>query len=563
MKKSDQNFFQKLFSNIGLGSSRVPLRSNIFRGAGGKGYSQIGQTGRSGLFNNGDRQSPLLGNAQPSNRLSGYYERVAELKGYQLLDITQTAVNFFKDYVINFITKSEQSIVTIINEDGSNNEQASERINECLTKDLDITNYIRNHIDDEIFYGTYGSMIRTFHDETGHTKFSFVELYDPVSTVIKKKRNSEGEIEEICLARGEDGSLYEIPEGEYFLMGSQDLRLINDLEDGWKDSKSGTNKVKYDRSNSQDEKNRDKVVRKESYIAGMPLFYSMVLKVKELVVKELLISLISLRDLATPTLFGLAIDKGVSMEAANDLCARMQKLTTNYTELNSFLSANFDSTSFIESVLTQNVKFFPDYNGTVSNKGPQTLDKLSEKYLELLQSLDQTRQSILGPIGIPSTIIDGSVSSGTKWSVLQTSERANSKVASIMSGIQNSISDLARVIYTKFYNEDIDPALIKVHIFEKSTVEYNNQINQSESVNGVVQGISNVLSSATQLMDSTLGLMDPEKFLSYIQNQIKDIDPGASEFITEESIQQYSQLYNAKLQAMMQQMDMGEDAGMM
>lgn len=559
MKKSDQNFFQKLFSNIGLGSSRVPLRSNVFR-AGGKGYSQIGQTGRSGLFNNGDRQSPLLGNAQPSNHLSGYYERISELKGYQLLDITQTAINFFRDYVINFITKSEQSIITIINEDGSNNEQASERINECLTKDLDITNYIRNHIDDEIFYGTYGSMIRTYRDDTGHTRLSFVELYDPVSAVIKKKRNVEGEIEEICLAKGEDGSLYEIPEGEYFLMGSQDLRLVNDLEDGWKDSKSG--QVKYDKNNSKDEKNRDKVIRKESYTAGQPLFYSMVLKVKELVVKELLISLISLRDLATPTLFGLAIDKGVSMEAANDLCARMQKLTTNYTELSSFLSANFDSTSFIESVLTQNVKFFPDYNGTVSNKGPQALDKLSEKYLEILQSLDQTRQSILGPIGIPSTIIDGSVSSGTKWNVLQMSERANSKVASIMSGIQNSVADLARIIYSKFYNEDIDPALIKVHIFEKSTVEYNNQINQSESVNGVVQGINNVLSSATQLMDSTLGLLDPEKFLNYIQNQIKDIDPAAGEFITEESIQQYVQLYQSKLQSMMQQMDMGGD-GMM
>ena len=545
MKKSD-NVFQKAFAAIGLsGSSRVPLRSNVFKN--GRGYSPIGQTGgRAGYFD-ADRQSPLLGNAQPSNRLSGFYDRISELKSYQLLDITKLAVNLFRDYLINFLSKDAQQVITITDEEGNNNETVSERINTILTKDLKIFEFIEDHLTDSIFFGTYCAMIRNEKDETGHSKFRFEELYDPTSTVIKKKKNEDGVMEEVCLARGNDGNLYEIPRNEYFMMGSTTLRLINDLEEGWKDKTQAAPKI-----GNKEDNNREKVLRKESYIAGEPLFYSLILKLKELVIKELLISLLSLRDLSSPSLYGLAIDKGVTMEAANELCARVQKMSNNYNELSSFLTAQFDATSFIESALTQNVKFFPDFNATLSNKNSLLpLDKLSEKLLELMQNLDQCRQGILSPLGIPSSIYDSA--SGSKWAILQQSERANSRVASLISGIKSSIIELVASIYRNLYNDEIDTSNIKVHIFEKSTVEYNNQINQSESINALVQGISNLVQSSLQTLDTAGPLIDPEKYLNYIQNQIKDIDPGADNFITEETIQSYIELWKAKIDAQREQ----------
>lgn len=542
MKKSE-NIFQKMFAGIGFGSSRVPLRSNVF--SNGRGYSPIGSTGSKALFNM-DRESPLLGTAQPSNRLSGYYERIQELKSYQLLDITKLAVNLFKDYIINFLIKDGKEVITIQNEDGSNNETVSERINNILTEDLKIFDYIENHIDDSIFFGNYCSMLLNSRDQTGHLKFSFSELYDPVSVVIKRKKNKDGIIEEIYLARGEDGVIYEVPRDEAFFLGSTTLRLINDIEEGWKD-KSIYSKPK-DKLKISKTENREKVLRKESYLAGEPLFYSNILKVKELVIKELLISLLSLRDLSSPSLYGLAIDKAVPIETANELCARIQKMSTNYNELSSFLTAQFDVTSFIESALTQNVKFFPDYNATLSNKNSLLpLDKLADKLLELMQNLDQCRQNVLSPLGIPNTIFDSTT--GSKWAILQQSERANSRVASLMSGISSSVQDLAATIYRILYNEEIDPSNIKVHIFEKSTVEYNNQLNQSESINSLVQGISTVITTSLQTLEAAAPLIDPEKYLSYIQNLIKNIDPSADSMITEETIQSYIELLNMKLQA--------------
>ena len=60
MKKSE-NLIQKLFGSFSFGNSRVPLKSNVFSKGGSRGYSPIGQTGNSRLFDS-QRQSPLLGN---------------------------------------------------------------------------------------------------------------------------------------------------------------------------------------------------------------------------------------------------------------------------------------------------------------------------------------------------------------------------------------------------------------------------------------------------------------------------------------------------------------------
>lgn len=389
--------------------------------------------------------------------------------------------------------------------------------------------------------------------ETGHLIFRTEELYDPISVVIKKKKNKEGKIEEIFLARGDDGSVYEIPQSEILFIGNPNLRLINDLADGWKDA----DKAKPTLAKEKDE-NRQKVLKKESYVAGEPIFYSNILKVKELVIKELLISLLSLRDLVSPSLFGLSLDKSVPVEAANELVARLQKMTTNYSELSSFLTAQFDATSFIESALTQNVKFYPDYNQTIASKNSLLpLDKLTDKLIDLMQNLDNCRNSVLSPLGIPPTVFDNS--SGSKWQVLQQSERANSRISGFISGIRDSVVSLVLSIYQTLYGEDLDPSQITLHITTKTTVEYNNQINTSESVTGLVQGITNILQLALQTLDQASPLINPEAFIGYIQNLIKDIDPSTDSIMNEETIASYIELLQAKVKSQAEQLGMGPE----
>ena len=545
MKKENPNIFQKIFGFAGGINSRVPLRSNIYRG-GSQGYSQIGGTGK---WNSSQRQSPLLGNAGASNLLSSYYSKVDELHGYQLIDVCKLATNFFADYVINFLEDSGQQVVTILDEDGNVDETKTERINEILVGDLKIYDYIRDHIKDVVFYGQYTSMILKSRDEIGHIKFRFEELYDPISVITKKKRNKDGGTEDSYLARGEDGKIYEIPTNDAFVLGNVNLRLINDLDESY--TSKSTVKPSFG-SLGENESKLDKILRKCSYSAGEPLFYSLILKVKELIIKEILVSLISLRDLSSVQIFLLQFDKSTPKETANELCARTTKLANNTNELASFLTSQFDVVSFIENTLSQSAKFVPDYNSTMGNKNSMLpLDKLSDKLLDIMQNLDTCRNNVLSPLGIPSTILDST--SGSKWAILQQSERANSRVTGFMTGIKDSVASLVSIVYSTLYGEELDPGRMKLHVSEKTSVEYNNQINQSESVAGLMNGISGILTNALQVLETASPLLDIEAYLSYVQNLIKDIDPDTEALMNDKTKESYIAFLRAKLMAMAEQ----------
>lgn len=557
------NIFQKMFSSWGLGT-RIPIKTNVF-GKGGKGsYSPIGQTGNSKLFGSGvDKVSPLLGNAQPTSLISGWYSRIAELKNYYNLDITNLCVSMISDYVINFLNKTASQVCTIMNQDGEVDTQKTDRINEILTHQIDIFQYIQDHINEVVYYGCYYSMLYKTRDETGHVKFMVLDLYDPISVIMKTKIGNDGFKIDEYIAAGDDGQAYVLPREEAFYLGSPNFRLTNDLEDEWK---NGGSKKKYDsffdkttKKDSQgspksliekSETNRDKVIKREYYSAGQPIFYSNILKIKEFVVKDLLVNLLTLRELTSKSILSLNIDKGVPQEVSSELCGRVQKLFNTTNELASFMSSSFSAESLIENILASgSVVCIPDYNSTITSKGLINTDKLSEKLLEILQSLEQTKSNILSTVGIPSGALDNSA--GSKWTILQQSERLNSRINSVMNGINASVTALVCTLYKILYNEELDASLVKLHLLEKSTVTYNNQINQAESVNNLMQQVSNVLTTSIQTLDQIGSLIDPKPFLSYVQNLIRDIDPNTEVFITEETLEKYSKLtelkYNAAL----------------
>lgn len=553
------NIFQRLFSTFGFGGNgRVPIRSNIYRnsgfGSGRGGYNKIsGSTSR--LFG-GDRKSALLGNYTASNSITGWLDRVSELKGYEYIDLVKLSVSFFQDYVINFLNTSATQVVTILDEDGNEDSQKTERINTALLKDLKIFDIIRDHGNEIIYYGAYYSSLRTKRDEKGHLRFYSYGLYDPVSVIVKRKFDKKTEeLVESYIVKGDDGVAYEIPDDECFYLGSPNMRLQNDLKE---DSTLGKDPFGFGKKEKLTQgkfENRDHVLQTEYYTAGEPLFYTNILKLKELVVKELLVSLLTLRDLCTPSILALMFDKGVPLENAEELCTKVQRMLNSYNDLSSFLTAQFDATSLIENILSQNIKVIPDYNATLQNKGLINTDKLSEKLLELLQSLDQSKQAVLGALGIPGSILDGSI--GTKWAILQSSERANSKVYSLMTGLRESVSSLVQTIHKLMYQETLDPSRIKLHILEKSTVEFNNTLNTLESVSSVSSGIMNLITSSLQGLDISMPLVDPKSFITYIHGLIKDIDPAASEIINEETIEKFIQFTEAKYQAQMEQMGIG------
>jgi hypothetical protein len=76
-------------------------------------------------------------------------------------------------------------------------------------------------------------------------------------------------------------------------------------------------------------------------------------------------------------------------------------------------------------------------------------------------------------------------------------------------------------------------------------------------VSGVINGISGAISTATQLLEQATPLLDTKAAVSYIQNLLKSADPDSAGLITEDSINQYVDLMQKKLQAQLEQMGIG------
>ena len=54
-------------------------------------------------------------------------------------------------------------------------------------------------------------------------------------------------------------------------------------------------------------------------------------------------------------------------------------------------------------------------------------------------------------------------------------------------------------------------------------------------------------------------LVDPEAYVTYINNMIKDIDPNAADLINEETIKQYIEFTQAKYRAQLEQLGINNE----
>lgn len=528
-----ENQLSKLFSAFGYGGGgRLNLKSNVF-GPTGSRYSMIGGTGsgKYGSDSTSNRNSPTVGNSVTNNNLSSYYSKMSEIKSYYLTDISEMIVSLFRDYIINFMNKNGD-IITIKNQDGEVDKNKTERINDILTSDLKLPDVIKQHLPEIIYYGSYHFMISQYKDETGHTRLKRKDFLDPVVIVSKTKNHDEI----TYIARGKDDNIYEVPMIECIKLGSDDLRLVNDMQE------DKYSVYKSEKSNKQ-ESNRDKVTADEFYSVSKPLYYSITHKVKEYLLKDTIISLLSIKDLVQPLVMSLHFDKGTSIETANELTKKVENMVNKYTDLSAILTSQFGITDLLDSLLN-NIRVIPDFNSSMSNMGTIDLNKITQKIQEIRMELDNCRENVLSTMGIPLDLFSGRV---TKWEALKTSERLNSRINSFINTIKSSVINAARVVNRNLYNnEDIDPDSIEVHMFSKTTVEYNNQINNAEAISSIAQQIATVLEISLRTLEMSGPLFDQKGYLEYVNTLLKGIDPEIEKFMSSDQIESYLQFLQQK-----------------
>lgn len=476
------------------------LKSNILSNSGS--FSPLSPNTSMIAGSRGSSPSMISG----SKLLGTYYLRLQEIKDYEVTELTNTVVGIYKDYIINYLNKDD-NIITLKNAQlGDAQHKYQTRIN-SIFKDLGIIDEIKSHLFEIIYNGQYCIKLDWNEEDKKFVKYDLQNPYNVVSVIRK------GEVES-HLVVSKEGKILEVAPNSILKFGGNELHLINDMEPSYFGNES-----------------EDTIIKDHSLVAGYPLYYNIVNKIKEYLLKDQVVSLLSIKDLIQPLLLLIRVDKNTSPDEANRLALNTENLINKYSDISAILGANFSINDLIDSLIN-NIRVIPDYSSALGDMNSIDLTKISNKIQEIRGDQENSKDGILTSLGIPRALFSGDV---TKWEAIKSSERLNSRVNSLITQISDSVKYSASVIYYLISGTKINEELIECNLFTKTQVDYNNAISSADIVNSLLTSINQILDT-TQNMVSNNKLVDAEAYCNYVINQLKVIDPDILTFVGEKQV---------------------------
>ena len=340
----------------------------------------------------------LMGSDQPSssqaeptallsNRyMSTYYLRVQELKNYEMTDLTEMIVGLFSDYIISYI-KEEHSRIISLSDEVKDSEFYSDKINEVLAG-LNYVEDLKLHLFEYIYYGGYSYSI---HWDEKNREFKKKLLYNPTNLI---SSYSEDGIKSY-LVQTKLSSIEEVSPGNIVMIGNPTMELFDNISKEFKNGNWGF-----------DERKNDTLYRVKQYRACKPLYYSIIGKVKEYLLKDQLINILSIKDLIAPLVYSVGMDKNTDPATADNLVTNIENLINKYADVSVIIESNFDINSLLDQI-NNNIKLVTDYNQNIANMSSLDLIKVNDRINELRNDQDNIRNGILQSCGIPESLFNG------------------------------------------------------------------------------------------------------------------------------------------------------------
>lgn len=492
--------FENLRESLRTFSFQTVLKGNILSSPGSFGTNSV-------LGVNGAKTNSPSSNMVSNKYMSTYYSKMREIKDYEVNDLTNSIVNIYIDFINSYFNK-DVDLVTV-NDNVASKSEVEGIINPVLTTDLDIVQEVKDHLWDIIFEGSY-----CFRKEWDPSTQKYVKRYlqNPHNVVtVKKNRKVNSH-----LVVSKLGKIFEVQPDSIVRLGKADLSLINDIN------------PEYYSTHKDDE---DTLVKDDEMVAGTPLYYNIAQKVKEYLLKEQILSLLSIKDLIQPLLLLIRMDKNTSIDEGNRLALNVENMINKYSDISSIIGSNFSINSLIDSLMN-NIRVIPDYHSAVGDMNNIDLSKITNKIQEIESSQDNKKEGIMNSASIPRALYNGE---STKWDAVKSSQKLNNRIQSYVNGISDSIKLEAINIYYERTGKWLDPSILTVNLFKKTEVDYTQAITNTEIIGQIVDGVQRVLVGAQQTI-TEVRIIDPEKFGKYVSTQLKEVDPTISDFINDDTI---------------------------
>lgn len=466
----------KFFSNFGdLGSSTSP----------------VGRfTGYTNLYNLGGHRSSYrsdkseLEDVSPSTRYySELIDAVARLDDYRCHDFTETILSLYADALNTVIDYDTTELISIIDD---------KALSDLVNKDLRSIDYqakLKASIKDTIYYGSYGSPM--MYDKK-KDKIYIKDIKYPYTTA--RRTNS-------YIAQTDEGAR---GVSNMLRFSLDDLRLDLDA---------------YVADLLDIELIEDDFYSNERLLCGKPLFLTVEPKVKDYILKDMLLAFLSLIKLLEQDTYSIDVQRLTDMDSVVDLCERVKNLLVVKEDYNLLTAAKLDRNAILRR-LFDNTRVIPSVASNLSSMQQVLGSRTQEKIDSLEPKAEKVRDDILTSIGFPLDLFLGRTS---KWEVERQDDRYGIRVTSFKNCFVESTKDVVDNI-VKLRGKSVDRKSIRVPFIHKTQNELLNESNRVASQSDAARALSDIFSTISGIVRESDGI-PKEVTESIVKDILANIDP--------------------------------------
>ncbi|MCS7318145.1 MAG: hypothetical protein NZZ41_07580, partial [Candidatus Dojkabacteria bacterium] len=485
-------------------------------------YGWINSRTRFSGYAGGTSYPGILYNQQTVEQYLAILDMLGEVFMYS---ITGLSVRYIAEAILES-RKDDFSVVTSL-EDQELSAEITKEVIDYLNR-INIKNIIPRILPELIYYGSYSFAI----DED----FNLLNLYDPYS-VISLLGENHSEVGYLVNTPSGVGFVF-ANESNIFRIGTPDIILYSrifaldelyeeqvDLFE--KSSPRVKNFSKFYKESSLFKKDaKNSYVRRFMFAAATPLFYYSRMRLREYIMKELILMLITIRDLLFPVVLTMQYDfAGTSFQIQN-LADQIENILNSYIDIGGFIGVKANLSTVL-NMITYSIRVLPDYRGAITNLSGIDTSKFIEKIDRYKSDLNELLENILSEIGIPT---EGYTSKSTYWESIKQSERFASKIISIEKNIETSFSLLAEKYIKSKYRELSDANnFIHVNIFDTTIGNFSRFINAAEQISSFLNSAYEIISSSIEQMDNDY--FNKEKLVEFIKSYTRYVVPDIDHLV--------------------------------
>jgi hypothetical protein len=265
--------------------------------------------------------------------------------------------------------------------------------------------------------------------------------------------------------------------------------------------------------------------------AAVPLFYHHLPKVRELYLKDLVLSILGIKDVIQPDILAMNFEGGMDIDQAQDMCNNLEDLLNKNSDYSIFNSASLDYNQLVK-LLVDTVRILPDIEGKIQSLNPVRTTSLQDKIQKIRMEYQELNRNIISALGVPMDLFEGNSS---KWEVIKRSERLQSKVNYYINTIKLSLRRLAQTIFYKMYGRELKLTDFKVTLFNESDLELAAKTNRLQSLNELSQTLLQIVGSAErELTDSQL--VNKRAYYKLLLSGLKEVYPEIDDLLNIDAV---------------------------